>query len=107
MRLSGGSELAQRCVKGIRCTICRKALPAKSPKPGKPRNNIGQLNETVMGDIGWCEDKNGAKHAFLILIDEGTDWTVCKYLGVGQQTRTAAQLYTALEDGWINWAGPP
>ena len=25
VRLSGGSEIAQRCVKGLRCTICRKA----------------------------------------------------------------------------------
>ena len=83
------------------------ALSAKSPKPGKPRSNVGQFNETVMGDIGYEADKNGDKHAFLILIDEGTDWTVGKYLGVGSQTRTAAQLYTAIEDGWINWAGPP
>ena len=68
---------------------------------------MGQFNETVMADIGYEADVDGVKHAFMIILDEGTDWTVSKYLGIGQQTRTAEQLYLAMEDGWINWAGPP
>ena len=32
---------------------------------------------------------------------------VCKYLGRGAHTRTASQLYEAVEEAWINWAGPP
>ena len=92
---------------GFKCTICRKALPAKSPKPGKPRNNVGQFNDTLLADVGFECDADGTKHAYLILLDEGTDWVVSKYLGVGQHTRTAQQLYEAVEEGWITWAGPP
>ena len=104
--LSGGSDLAQKAIMGLRCTICRKALPAKSPKPGKPRNSFG-LNDSLLADVGFERDVDGTKHAFLILLDEGTDWMVCKHLGVGQQTRAAQQLYQAAEDGWISWAGSP
>ena len=107
VRLSGGSELAQKAILGLNCTICRKALPAKSPKPGKPRNNVGQFNDSLLADVGFECDVDGTKHAFLILLDEGANWMVCKYLGVGQHTRTAQQLYHAAEDGWISWAGPP
>ena len=107
VKLSSGSEIAQRCVKGLRCSICREAGSAKSPTPGKPQNNMGRFNEIVMADVGFECDVDGLKHAYLILIDEGTDWTVCKYLGTGQQTMTAAQFYTAVEYGWINWAGSP
>ncbi len=40
VRLSGGSELARAAVKGIRCTICKKAAPTKSPKPAKAKLSI-------------------------------------------------------------------
>ena len=107
VRLSSGSELAQKAIMGLRCTICRKALLAKSPKPGKPRNNVGQFSDSLLADVGFECDVDGTKHAFLILQDESTDWMVGKYLGVCQHTRIAQQLYQAVEDGWISWAGPP
>ena len=56
VRLSGGSEFARAAVKGIRCTICRKAAAAKSPKPGKVRTNIGQFNDTLLIDLGCRQD---------------------------------------------------
>ena len=42
-------------------------------------------------------------------MDEGTDWAVCKYLGPAKETdiKTAKELYDKLEQGWIDWAGPP
>ena len=70
-------------------------------------NNIGQLSDSLLADVGFECDVDGTSNAFLILLDEGTDWMVCKYLGVGQHTRSAQQLYQAAEDGWISWAGPP
>ena len=51
VRLAGGSEQARIAVKGLKCSICRKALPAKSPRPGKPRQDIGQFNETVLANL--------------------------------------------------------
>ena len=42
------------------------------------------------------------------MVDEGTDCTVCKYLGDGQiGEKTAGELYKLIESGWIDWAGPP
>ena len=81
--------------------------PAKSPKPGKPRDNIGQFNDTVMGDLAYVRDSKGISHGFLVLVDEGTDWCVCKYIGHGTNIKTAEQLYDYIEECWINWAGPP
>ena len=51
VRLSGGSEIARAAVKGIRCSVCRKASATKSAKPGKVRTNIGQFNDTLF--IAW------------------------------------------------------
>ena len=109
VRLSGGSDLARAAVKGIKCTICRKAAPPKSQKPAKARTNIGQFNETILADIGYEKDASGATHGWLIMVDEGTDWTVCKYLGPSKATdiKTAKELYDKVELGWIDWAGPP
>ncbi len=107
IRLSGGSDLAAQCAKGIKCSICAKSLPPKSPKPGKIRDNIGEFNAVVMGDLGYVRDATGQTHGYLILVDEGTDWCVAKYIGMGKNVKTAGQLYDYLEEGWINWAGPP
>ena len=105
VRLAGGSDLAQKACRGIRCTVCRKTAPPKSAKPGKVKNNIGQFNETVMGDLMYIRDANGVNHGFLVLVDEGTDWCVVKYIGHGANIKTADQLYDYVEDCWINWAG--
>ncbi len=109
VRLSGGSELARAAVKGIRCTICRKAAPARSPKPAKAKTSIGQFNETVLADLCYEKDSNGTTHAWMLIVDDGTDWTVCKYLGASPMvdTKTAKELYNKVEEGWIDWAGPP
>jgi len=104
VRLSGGSELARAVVKGIRCSVCRKAAKTKSPKPGKVRSNIGQFNETVVPDLGYEKDSLGKTHGYAVIVDEGTGWCVVKHLPNG---KTAGELYKIIEEGWIDWAGPP
>ena len=75
-----------------------------SPKPAKAKMNIGQLNDTVLIGLGYEKDCEGKTHGWAVIVDEGTDWCVCKYLGNG---KTAGELYRILEEGWIDWAGPP
>ena len=53
------------------------------------------------------KDVDGATHGYMVIVDDGTDWCVCQYIGSGQHTKTATQLYQHIEDAWINWAGPP
>ena len=107
VRLAGGSDIAREAVKGIRCSICRKAQPAKSPKPGKPRDSIGQFNETLLGDLAYVRDADGITHGYFVMVDDGTDWCVARHIGTGKGIKTAGQLYRYLEESWINWAGPP
>ena len=76
----------------------------KSAKPGKVKFNIGQFNDTVFIDLGYAKDSLGKTHGFLVMVDEGTDWCVVKYLASG---KTASELYKLVEEGWIDWAGPP
>ena len=78
VRLAGGSDLAQSACRGLRCTVCRKSLPAKSPKPGKPKYNIGQFNDTVLVDLGYVKDVDCAMHGYMVIVDDGTDWRVCQ-----------------------------
>ena len=101
VRLSGGSEIARAAVRGIRCSVCRKAARTKSAKPGKVKFNIGQFNDTVFIDLGYAKDSFDKTHGFLVMVDEGTDWCVVKYLASGN---TAAELYKIVEEGWT---GPP
>ena len=103
VRLSGGSEAARIAVRGLTCTICRKAQKSKLPRPGRLRENIGQFNDVLLGDVGTVKDADGMPHDYLVLVDEGTDFTVVKYL----ESHEAGHLYQALEEAWIGWAGPP
>ena len=107
VRLSGGSDLARAAVKGIKCTICRKHAPPKSAKPGKVKSYIGQFNDTVLVDLAYEKDSKGVTHAYAVMVDAGTDWTVVKYIGSTGGGKTAAELYKLVEEGWIDFAGPP
>jgi hypothetical protein len=50
------------------------------------------------------KDADGTTHGYLIFVDEGTDWTVAKFVSDG---KTAEALYDLVETGWLEWAGPP
>ena len=103
VRLAGGSKEACTAIKGLDCTICKKSANPKLPRPARLRHNIGQFNDTVLGDLCYVKDSNGTTHGFLVLLDEGTDFTVIKYM----PSHRPDELYQALEGAWINWAGPP
>ena len=96
--------MSRAVVKGIVCTACRKAAPSKSAKPGRVRDNIGQFNETVLVDLANVKDSAGVTHGFAVIVDDGTDWSVAKRIPEGE---TAEELYSLIESGWIDWAGPP
>ena len=89
VRLAGGSDVAQAAVRGIRCSICKKAAPPKPHKPGRVRDNIRQFNDTVLVDLGYVKDSDGVTHTWMIIIDEGTDWCVAKYVKDGKIRRKA------------------
>ena len=84
--------------------ICRKAAPPKSQKPGRDKQNIGQFNDTVLTDVAYEKDSKDITHGRAVIPDEGTDWCVAKYLGNG---KTSGELFRLIEEGWIDWAGPP
>ena len=60
-----------------------------------------------MGDLCYIKDARGVAHGWFIMVDEGTDWRVAKYIGHGKNVKTALQLYAYIEEGWTGWAGPP
>ena len=57
--------------------------------------------------MAYVEDSAGTTHGYIVIVDEGTDWMVSRYIGHGKHVKTAGQLYDHLEEGWINWAGRP
>ena len=103
IRLSGGSEQARLAVKGLRCTICQKSANTKLPRPGRIREGVGQFNETIFADLGYVKDTDGKSHAYLLIMDDGTDYGTVRYL----TSKSADALYQNVEEGWIGWAGPP
>ena len=68
-------------MKGIRCSICRKAESGKLHKPGKVRDNVGQFNDVLMLDLAYEKSSDGVTHGYFVIVDEGTGWCVCKYSG--------------------------
>ena len=72
--------MACSAVKGLRCSVCEKSKPPKSAKPGRVKMNIGQFNDTVLADLCYEKDSAGKTHGWMVIVDEGTDWTVVKYL---------------------------
>ena len=73
VRLAGGSDVAQAAVRGLRCSVCKKAAPPKPHKPGRVRDNVGVFNDTVLVDLAYIKDSDGVTHTWMIIIDEGTD----------------------------------
>ena len=82
--------------------VSREGAAAKSHKPTKVRANIGQSNDTVLINLGCETDSLGKTHGWAVMVDEGTDWCVVKYL---VNVRTAGELYRICEEGWIDLAG--
>ena len=103
VRLAGGSSIAQQACKGLRCTACAKDARTKLPRPGRVRGHVGEFNSTVWADIGSVKDKAGTTFDFIVMVDEGTDWTVCSLV----EGHGASKLYDSVENHWINFAGPP
>ena len=56
-----------------------------------------------MADLGYVDDADGVSHAFLVVIDEGTDYLVIKRID-GKKSK---ELLEYLERAWIDFAGPP
>ena len=55
-------------------------------------------------DLAYENDASGKRHGWMVMVDEGTDWMVAKYLDTG---KSAKALFSQFENGWIDWAGPP
>ena len=78
----------------------QKRTSDKVAKVLKSRTNIGQFNDTLLIDFGYEKDSLGKTHGFAVMVDEGTDWCVVKYLS---SWKTAGELYKIVEEGWIDW----
>ena len=55
-------------------------------------------------DLAYEKDANGVTHGWMVIVDEGTDWVVAKYLDSGKSSKA---LFKKFEEAWIDWAGPP
>jgi hypothetical protein len=63
----------------------------------------GQFNEAVQGDVVYVKDVAGETHAYLVLVDEATGFTVVSWC----KEATAAHYASLVTERWIAWAGPP
>ena len=90
------------CARGLRCAPCLRARPKLKQRPARiPK--CGQFGDYLGIDIIFVKDSAGETHKYLNVLEMTGRLQICMYL----ETREPAEILRKVQDGWLNWAGPP
>ena len=104
IRLGGGAPRAVAAAKLFRCERCAEAVrPPARPIAGIPRYT--RHSECIGIDVMFIPDMTDTFHAYLLIVDLATDYTVVQWMveGVGNRAPkpTAEQARRAMQEGWV------
>ena len=94
--------------KKFECSVC-KERQRPVPRPLSTLEPLPPKWSVVSGDMGvWEDPHNHKKYTFLLLIDEGSRFRVCRLLGEGKKYHaTAAQFISTFQECWSQYFGLP
>ena len=108
LKLRGAPEHVLHEAKNFQCPICQERS-----KP-QPRNRSSLEPQparfsTVAADIGhWVHPKSGEHFQFILMIDEGSRFRVCRHVLTGKQKHvSAAQFISSFREAWTEYFGFP
>ena len=100
----GGTRVAQRAVKCLRCLTCEKVsrLP-QSQTISRILTDEKRFNEMLFVDVCDVVDVRGNRYRWLVAVDQHTDYTVIAPCPSHKSQTVAKKLFKH----WIRWAGSP
>ena len=88
------------------CHECQNSAPkAQTSKVGPPRPY--EFNVCVGVDVLYLHDYAGQEHMFFNIVDQGTNFQIVSYLGIGPGTPTSKLCADVFMQAWVSWAGWP
>ena len=98
---AGGSEEMIKCATRYPCSVCKRM---SRPRPRRlvsvPRTR--QFNDTLLADVHFW-NYQGREVLVYSLIDEATRFQVTQIVS----SQSARDLYEAIMNAWVKWAGAP
>ena len=108
LKRRGANKQILEQAKNFRCAICEESRRvnhkhAASLEPLPPKL------AAICADGGkWTHPVTNEDYEFVLIIDEGSRFRVAKVLARGKhQTMNAAQFLDYMQEGWIQYFGPP
>ena len=98
---AGGSEEMIKCATRYPCSVCKRMSRPPLRRPvSVPRNR--QFNDTLLADVHFW-NYQGREVLVYSLIDEATRFHVTQIV----PSQSARDLYEAIMNAWVKWAGAP
>ena len=99
----GGTRVAQRAVKFLRCSTCERMSRPRSHRPSRIPTDGERLNERLFVDMCDVVDVRGNRYWWLVAVDQHTDYTVIAPCPSHESQAVAKKIFKH----WIRWVGPP
>ena len=98
---AGGSEEMIKCATRYPCSVCKRMSRPRLRRPvSVPRTR--QFNDTLLADVHFCNCQ-GREVLVYSVIDEATRFHVTQIV----PSQSARDLYEAIMNAWVKWAGAP
>ena len=98
---AGGSEEMIKCATRYPCSVCKRMSRPRLRRPvSVPRTR--QFNDTLLADVHFW-NYQGREVLVYSLIDEATRFHVTQIVS----SQSARDLYEAIMNAWVKWAGAP
>ena len=98
---AGGSEEMIKCATRYPCSVCKRMSRPRLRRPvSVPRTR--QFNDTLLADVHFW-NYQGREVLVYSLIDEATRFHVTQIV----PSQSARDLYEAIMNAWVKWAGAP
>ena len=99
----GGTRVAQRAVKCMRCSTCKRMSRPRSHRQSHIPTDGERFNERLSADLCDEVDVRGNRHWWLVAVDQLTHYTVIAPCPSHDSQAIAKKKIKH----WIRWAGPP
>ena len=98
---AGGSEEMIKCANRYPCSVCKRMSRPRLRRPVSVPTTR-QFNDTLLNDVHFW-NYQGLELLVYSLIDEATRFHVTQIV----PSQSARDLYEAIMNAWVKWAGAP
>ena len=102
LHLAGERPEVVQAAKELKCAACAHQSPPKTARPSALKPMLDFNHRIYLDGVNWTNAQSQEFHFYHIL-DAGSNYNVA----MAAPTRTSDSVIKVLNQGWIQWAGPP